>query len=75
MTDWPAEKDRIAASMKRCKTIQQLHGVWIAEVPAIRALGDGDKALWHQVVNLKEYLKSKLIDDPAMQAPPMDYGA
>jgi len=71
MTDWAAEKDRIAASMKRCKTIQQLHGVWIAELPAIRALSDGDKALWYQVVNLKDYLKPKLVDDPAMQAPPM----
>jgi len=75
MIDWPSEKDRITARMKACKTIQQLHGVWIAELPAISALGDGDKPLWHQVVNLKEYLKAKLIDDPAMQSPPMDYGA
>lgn len=73
--DWPAEKDRIAARMSGCKTIQQLHGVWVAEMPAIRALGDGDRALWHQIVNLKDYLKPKLIDDPAMQAPPLEDSA
>ena len=67
--DWPQEKARIADDMRACKTVQQLHAVWVAEWPAIRVLQARDAALGVQIVNLKDYLKPRLINDPARQAP------
>lgn len=69
MTDWIAEKNRIAARMTACQTVQQLHAVWRQETKAIVALMDGDKALYAHIVNLKDYLKPDLMDDPAMCHP------
>lgn len=69
MTDWVSEKDRIAADMRACKTVQQLQEVWVAEQSAILALQAGDEALGAQIVNLKNWLKNGLINDPARQAP------
>lgn len=63
-----AEKERIADRMRACKTRQQLRDVWVAEQSAIAALRS-DSALYAQIVNLKEYLKPTLINDPARQAP------
>jgi len=72
MTDWPTEKDRIAARMEACKTVQQLRAVWVAEQSAIQSVRAGELALGIQIVNLKDYLKPGLLDDPAMQHPPID---
>ena len=67
--DWPAEKDRIAARMEACKTVQQLGVVWSDERDNIKALRAGDRALGIQIVNLKDYLKPTLMDDPTMGHP------
>lgn len=67
--DWIAEKDRIAARMEACKTQQQLRAVWMAEQDAIKALRAGDRALGIQIVNLKDWLKPQLLNDPLMGHP------
>ena len=63
------EKERICDLMRACKTVQQLRDVWTAELDAIVALREKDRALGIQVVNLKDQLKSVLRNDPARQAP------
>ena len=67
--DWPAEKERIAGDMRACTTLQHLRDVWAAEQEAIATLREADTALGAQIINLKDYLKTNLIDDPARQAP------
>ena len=67
--DWKAEKIRIAARLEACKTQQQLRTVWTGEQGAIKALRAGDRALGIQIVNLKDYLKPSLMNDPVMGHP------
>ena len=67
--DWIAEKNRIAARLTACNTVQQLGLVWADEHDTIKALRAGDRALGIQVVNLKDYLKTQLMNDPTMSHP------
>jgi len=65
----PAAAQRIKDKLNKCKTLQDLKEVWVAELPAIADVKDVEPALEIQIVNLKEKLKGELHSDPARQSP------
>lgn len=73
--DATAATERLKGKLNKCTTIQQLQEAWKGELQAIKDVKDADAGLGAQLENLKDQLKGKLTDDPAMQAPPADENA